>query len=243
MNVKWIFLILTSGVLNSNETELQKQNKAKIKYTAKFDIHKVVLDREECSTLGKVSKEIGETSLGFFLRLLTEAQLDVCSSWSHVSHQWERCLLRFLASLTELQHMGSMSLTYWIWFLFPALGWVKSLQVAVCWCSPSSTLESRVRVDLWGRHDTLGGGKEGFLGTSTEVGLGREKLTLSPIFSPPISLWGQLNLKVLEVQFFHCIPAKRGFTSKWWEEAHSLWIAVTVEPGGTFFPLASLCKS
>lgn len=125
MNVKWIFLILTSGVLNSNETELQKQNKAKIKYTAKFDIHKVVLDREECSTLGKVSKEIGETSLGFFLRLLTEAQLDVCSSWSHVSHQWERCLLRFLASLTELQHMGSMSLTYWIWFSLSSSGMSK----------------------------------------------------------------------------------------------------------------------
>lgn len=73
-------LILTNGVLNSNETELQKQNKAKIKHTAKFDIHKVVLDREECSTFGKVSKKIGETSLGFFLRLLTEAQLDVCGS-------------------------------------------------------------------------------------------------------------------------------------------------------------------
>ena len=75
------------GVLNSNETELQKQNKVKIKHTAKFDIHKVVADREECSTLGKVSKEIGETSLGFFLRLLTETQLDVCSSRSHVSYQ------------------------------------------------------------------------------------------------------------------------------------------------------------
>lgn len=210
---------------------------------AKFDIHKVVLDREECSTLGKVSKEIGETSLSFLLRLLTEAQLDMCSSWSHVSHQWERYLLRLSASLTELQHVGSMSLTYWIWLLFPALWWVKSLQVAVCCCSPSSTLASRVRVDLWGRHDTLGGSKGGFLGTSTEVGLGGEKLTLSPIFSPPISLWGELNLKVPETQFFHGIPAKRGFTSKWWEEAHSLWIAVSVEPGGTFFPLASLCKS
>lgn len=71
---------MTNGALNSNETELEKQSKAKIKYTAKFDIHKVVLDREECSTLGKVSKEIGETSSSFLLRLLTEAQLDMCSS-------------------------------------------------------------------------------------------------------------------------------------------------------------------
>lgn len=54
----------------------------------------------------------------------------MCSSWSHVSHQWERHLLRLSASLTELQHGEVWVSPTEFDFFFPALWWVKSLQVA-----------------------------------------------------------------------------------------------------------------
>lgn len=159
-----------------------------------------------------------------------------------MSPSWERYLLRLSASLTELQHVGSME-SHLLNLTFSSSVMSKEPAAAVCCCSPSSTLASRVRVDLWAAHDTLGGSKARISqALPTEVGLGGRNWPLSPIFSSHLTVRGTQLESARNSVSFHGI-LKRGFTSKWWEEAHSLWIAVSVEPGGTFFPLASLCKS